>query len=115
MTNLPTGCNPVGPLDEDAIMAKLKPWTKDETVLSGVTMDLQTEQVLTIDEICSALTLHLDGTFHSFQHRYAGELNHQQVVLETFHETKEGKKFRVVTQYDESLTIVDLVNATVVH
>ena len=96
-------------------MAQRQTRTKDEPALIAVSMDPITKSALSIDEIARALTVHLEGTFHSYRHRYASEAKHQQVQLETIHETKEGQKFRVITEYDESLTIVDLVNLPETH
>ncbi len=73
-------------------------------------MDPGTKQALSIEEIARALTLHLEGKYHAVQHRYSNDAKRQQVLLESFHETKNGKKFRVMTEYDESFTIVDLVD-----
>lgn len=68
------------------------------------------KQLLSIEEIAMAVGMHLEGQFHSYRHRYAEDFKHQQVQLETIHETKEGQKFRVITEYHEAFTIVDLVD-----
>lgn len=69
----------------------------------------EVQQLLTIDDIARAIGSHLDGQFHSYRHRYAEDFKHQQVQLETFHEAENGQRFRVITEYHEVFTIVDLV------
>jgi hypothetical protein len=109
MNNAPAGFNPAGPHEEDATMTNSKRRTKDDVVLVAVNMNHHTMQALPVEEIVRAIALHVEGKYFTCRHRYASETQRQQVRLATTHETQDGKRFRIVTEYDESFTFVELV------
>jgi hypothetical protein len=100
---------------EEQAMTQSKEKTLESPALLAVHLVPDAKQLLSIEEIARALLLHLEGQVHSFRHRYAEEDMHQQVQLETVHETESGQKFRVVTEYHEAFTIVDLVHNSTAH
>lgn len=96
-------------------MTQPKQKTMEDPALIAVRIVPDARKVLPVDEIARAVVTHLDGQFHAFRHRYAEELLQQQVQLETFHETEDGRKFCVITEYHESFTVVDLVDDPQTH
>ncbi len=81
-----------------------------EPALLAIRMDPGVRESLSIEEIALAVNQHLDGRFDAYVHRYATDAKQQQIQLSSFHESKEGKPFRVMTEYHEALTLVDLAS-----
>jgi hypothetical protein len=89
--------------------------TVEEATAVAVMIVPDAREQLSIEEIARAVGTHIEGQFHSLKHRYAEEMMRQQVQLETIHEAKDGRQFRVVTEYHEVFTIVDLVEVPTSH
>jgi hypothetical protein len=90
-------------------MTQPKDNTTEGTALIAVQIVPHAKELLSIEELARAIGLHVKGEFHSYRHRLGDDSMRQQVQLETIHETANGQKFRVVTEYHEALTVVDLV------
>lgn len=100
---------------DEKVMTQLKQKTMADPAMLAVVVVPDAKEVLSVEDIARAIGTHLEGQFHSLRHRYAEEFMHQQVQLETIHETDDGQRFRVITEYHEALTIVDLVDHSNTH
>jgi hypothetical protein len=96
-------------------MTQSKQKTMGNPVILQVQIAPSAREVVPITEIARAMELHFDGEIHSLRHRFAEDVRHQQVQLETVHETGLGHKFRIITEYDEAFTIVELVDNSNTH
>jgi len=97
-------------LTVEAIMAEAKTKKQEQQVVLPFVRAEGVKEALSDQDIADAISLHVEGGFTAYVHRYASDVMQQQIRLSTFHETKDGKKFRVMTEYHEALTIVDLVS-----
>jgi hypothetical protein len=96
-------------------MTQLQKQTRVLPILAEVVLSPDAKQQLSIEEIAKAVGLHFVGENHTYEHRYAEDLKCQQVQRETIYEKQDGKKFRVVTEYHEVFTIVDVVDNSHTH
>lgn len=107
MTNVPVGCNPAGPFREENAMKLPNVTANDWSGACAVHRDAR--QVLSNGEIHDFFVEHLKGT-NLLVKMFRIDGFRQKILETSEHKTPCGRKFRVTTEYDGSITTLELIN-----